>query len=84
MGAVAISRTRSGREIPLAAFPLLFGIQQLVEGALWLRLESQITDWTTSVLAHGFLTFAEIVWPILVPISALLDVMTVVPGAARP
>ena len=48
----------------LAAIPLLFGLQQGIEGVQWLYLNSG----SSSLLAaRGFLFFAFIVWPIYVP-----------------
>ncbi len=73
MGIVTLSRARSWREAPLAAIPVLFGIQQVAEGALWLRLEAQTADVITIALTHAFLAFAEVIWPMLVPVSAILS-----------
>lgn len=36
LGTVTMRRARSRRELPYAAIPLLFGVQQLLEGMLWL------------------------------------------------
>ena len=36
LGVATLRATRRKSEIPFAAIPLLFGIQQLVEGLLWL------------------------------------------------
>lgn len=61
----------------LAAFPLLFGVQQLLEGLLWLSLGDPLagligapsTD-SGTVAALGFLFFAYALWPALVPLAA--------------
>lgn len=53
----------------IAAFPLLFGIQQALEGKVWLELESGLTA-ITSLATLGFLFFVLVVWPVLVPLSA--------------
>jgi len=54
---------------PIAAFPLLFGIQQFFEGLLWLSLGGN-----TSIDAHTmaviFLFFAYFLWPSFVPFAA--------------
>ncbi len=36
IGVAALKRTESKSEIPFALIPLLFGIQQLTEGVIWL------------------------------------------------
>lgn len=36
VGAITLRQARRRAEMPFAAIPLLFGIQQLIEGALWL------------------------------------------------
>lgn len=55
----------------LRFFPLLFAVQQALEGRLWLAIgneNAQQSHW----LALGFLFFAYVVWPFLVPFSTTL------------
>ena len=57
------------RYLLLAAYPLLFGIQQAAEGFEWLAIDAELsTDVITAALA--FLFFAYFVWPLVVPLSA--------------
>ena len=57
------------RYLALAAYPLLFGIQQAAEGFEWLAIEAgEISDIHSAAL--GFLFFAYFLWPLLVPLSA--------------
>jgi hypothetical protein len=61
------------RYLTLAAFPLLFGIQQALEGLLWLNLAGGVPGQlgvTGQGAALGFLFFAYLVWPGLVPFAA--------------
>jgi len=59
------------RYLALAAFPLLFGVQQVFEGLLWLALAMDDTSsWRFSAL--GFLFFAYLLWPFFVPLAANL------------
>lgn len=56
------------RYLPLAAFPLCFGLQQISEGVLWLSF-----DWPSGpslAAAQVFLFFAYLVWPVLVPLAS--------------
>lgn len=71
-GVATLSRARDWREAPLAAVPLLFATQQYAEGLLWLRLADGGVDRAAVILAHLFLLVAEVVWPVLVPVAALL------------
>ncbi len=57
------------RWLGLAIFPLLFGIQQLIEGLLWLNLGGFYPEYTRDS-ALGFLFFVYLVWPVLVPLAA--------------
>lgn len=59
------------RYLGFATFPLFFGIQQLLEGGLWLKI-AQADAAQSHVYALGFLFFAYFVWPFLVPFAAFL------------
>lgn len=72
VGVATLRRARDWRDAPLAAVPLLFAVQQYAEGLLWLRLADGAVDRGAVILAHLFLLIAEVVWPALVPIAALL------------
>lgn len=48
----------------LALIPILFAIQQFLEGIQWLYLNSGTSS---IVIGYGFLFFAFIVWPLYVP-----------------
>lgn len=75
LGGVALATWRQAprrAEWALAAFPALFATQQLVEGALWLRLDAGVHDAATAALTQGFLAFALVLWPMLVPLATFL------------
>lgn len=67
LGAVTMRRTRKPQEVPLAAIPAIFGIQQLVEGCLWLGLPGETP--TTHSLAITYLLFSHVLWPSFVPLA---------------
>lgn len=71
MGALAIRWSRRPAELPYAAIPVLFGVQQLIEGALWLALLNEQPHLST-MLTHFYSIFSHIFWPIFVPIAVLL------------
>ena len=59
------------RYLALAAFPLLFGLQQIIEGWLWLAFEQRV-NLSIEITAIGYLLFAYFLWPFFVPLAALL------------
>lgn len=71
LGVHALARAQASRPdlVPLASFPLFFGLQQLVEGWVWLRLGGPDPGSATTP-AIGFLFFAYALWPGLVPWAA--------------
>ena len=60
-------RRASRSELPFAAIPIFFAVQQLIEGALWLALPAQSSS--VHILTLGYLIFANILWPIYVPVA---------------
>lgn len=67
-GAVTLRKTETKREIPFASIPLLFGVQQIFEGFVWLSFSFSNPMWN-SVASHGFLFFAYVLWPVFVPFA---------------
>ncbi len=71
-GAATLKTTRSRKELLLAAIPLLFGIQQAIEGLLWLAVkDGPLRDWK-GPLSTAFLFFAYLVWPLVSPVAVWL------------
>jgi hypothetical protein len=71
VGVLTLRKSQGMREVPLALIPLLFGIQQLTEGVLWLSLRrgwAVPESWSTYVYSM----FSHVLWPILVPLAILL------------
>lgn len=70
-GVVTLSMAAQVRERPYAAIPLLFGIQQLIEGFVWLSFHwgsAGATLW----LAQAYSFFSHVLWPVYVPAAAWL------------
>lgn len=71
VGGVTVHRSEGPIELPVAMVPLLFGVQQLTEGFLWLSFEHDwpvVQSWTTYI----FSVFSHVVWPIFIPFAILL------------
>lgn len=69
-------RTEGRTELPFATIPLLFGIQQLTEGVIWLTFshDAPLLKQTMTYLYSGF---SHVLWPIYVPFA--MGVMEAVP-----
>lgn len=67
-GVATLRMTTRKAELPLAAIPLLFGIQQVVEGLIWLsfRDDSLLPD---APLIFVYSLFSHVLWPLYVPFA---------------
>jgi hypothetical protein len=79
IGVVSLTLINGPRELPLAAVPLLFALQQSVEGLLWITLPTAPDAAIGEDLTVCFLAFAEVFWPIYSPLS----VWPIEPGSIR-
>jgi len=74
LGALAIRQTHRRRRpelLPLALMPVLFGLQQAIEGLVWLALGAGWTQAGLRPLALAYLFFAFFLWPSWLPLVAL-------------
>ncbi len=72
VGITAVSKARTTSQRSFASIPLLFAVQQLSEGLLWLTLkDAELANWQ-STLTYVFLVFAMAVWPFWVPFTIWL------------
>ena len=71
IGALTLKAARRPRELPFAAIPLLFAIQQLIEGVIWLtfRVDAPLLN---AVTTHVYSFFSHVLWPVVVPVAVLL------------
>jgi hypothetical protein len=70
IGVATLRNVGKRSELPLAAVPLLFAVQQVIEGSLWLSLDGGPAA-LSRALTLGFLLLAQVWWPIFVPIAVL-------------
>lgn len=70
-GIATLRLTSRPSEWPLGAIPLLFGVQQGIEGQIWVLLGAGATTieggWTM-----GYSLFSHVLWPIFVPMAVAL------------
>jgi hypothetical protein len=72
IGVATIRKNKEPARLLFAAIPLVFGVQQIAEGFVWLALQSAWPDVFLKVAVYMFLTAAVVVWPTVVPLSILL------------
>ena len=68
LGVAALRHTEARTEQPLAMIPLLFGVQQLTEGVIWLTFshDAPILKQTMTYVYSGF---SHVLWPMYVPFA---------------
>lgn len=71
VGTLTLKAARNKYELPLAAIPLLFAIQQLIEGILWLTFSSD-TALLNVAATYLYSFFSHVLWPIYLPLAVLL------------
>jgi hypothetical protein len=64
-------RQGQGALLPLALVPVFFGLQQALEGVVWLTVEQEGGSIWLSPAALGYLFFAYLFWLVWIPWSAL-------------
>ena len=70
VGTLTLKSARHPRELLFAAIPLLFAIQQLSEGVIWLTFRYEAPQLNT-VMTHVYSFFSHVLWPIYVPVAVL-------------
>lgn len=75
LGALTLKSARRPDELPLATIPLLFGLQQIVEGLLWLSFTYDAPQLKVA-MTYLFSIFSHVLWPVFIPFSiGLLEVV---------
>lgn len=72
IGVAAIKKTHHKSQFLFASIPLIFGVQQLAEGILWISLPNPDLVSLQKFATYTFLLFAQVIWPVWVPIAILL------------
>jgi hypothetical protein len=71
LGVLTLKSARRPRELPFAAIPLLFALQQLSEGVIWLTFRYEAPQ-LNAVMTHVYSFFSHVLWPVYVPVAVLL------------
>lgn len=68
VGVATLRMSSRPAEIPFALIPLLFGIQQITEGMIWLSFQSG-SVFGNSTLTMVYSLFSHVLWPMFVPLA---------------
>ncbi len=72
IGVATIRKAQAPAHLLFASIPLIFAVQQIAEGFLWLTLPNSSMVAEQQFLTYIFLTFAQIIWPLWVPLAVML------------
>ncbi len=72
VGAVALKQVKVPNQYAFASVPLVFGLQQLAEGMVWLSFADPVYSGLQKTGMYLFLFVARIVWPALMPFAVLM------------
>ena len=72
IGVISIKKVQHPSQILFASIPLLFAVQQISEGILWVTLPNPAYTALSQVMTYVFLFFAQFFWPLWVPIAILI------------
>jgi len=64
------ARRQASEWMLLAAFPLAFAVQQLIEGFVWIAIDAGNADGTLNA-GRGFLFFSHFFWPAYAPLAVM-------------
>ena len=68
VGVAALRNTKARTEQPLAMIPLLFGVQQLTEGVIWVTFRHD-APLLTQTMTYVYSGFSHVLWPMYVPFA---------------
>jgi hypothetical protein len=71
-GVATLRKVAKRREILLATMPLIFTIQQTVEGILWILVATENPSGWVAPLATVFVGVALVLWPLWAPLASAL------------
>ncbi len=69
IGVISLKKVQTPSQIIFASIPLIFAVQQITEGFLWLSFSNPAFSSIHIFTTYLFLFFAQVVWPVWVPLS---------------
>ena len=71
IGIASVKKVQQAPQIYFATIPLIFSIQQISEGFVWLSLTHPTFQFIQKPSTYIFLYFAQVIWPIWLPLSIM-------------
>jgi hypothetical protein len=71
-GLLILRKVENKSQYLFTSIPLVFALQQFIEGFVWLSLSNTDFAFLHSITVNLFIIFAQILWPVLLPLSVLL------------
>jgi hypothetical protein len=72
IGIATLKKAKKPSSYLFASIPLLFALQQIDEGFLWLSLQHIEFSYIKQFCTHFFIFIAQVIWTMLVPLSIML------------
>lgn len=72
IGVASIRKAQKPSQLLFASIPLIFAVQQVAEGLLWVALPNPDSVTMQRNATYIFLFFAQILWPLWVPVAILM------------
>lgn len=72
IGVATVSKVHKSTQVVFASIPLFFGVQQVVEGCLWLTIPDHEEMMIQKICTYIFLVMALVIWPLMIPVSISL------------
>ena len=72
IGVASIKKANKSSQIIFAGIPLIFCVQQVTEGFVWLSLSNPAFSSLEQVATYTFIFIAQVIWPIWIPIALLM------------
>jgi hypothetical protein len=72
VGIATVKEVQKPTQWVFASIPLIFGIQQIAEGCLWMTLQNGDYAIIQKISTYIFLLTADALWPVIIPLSVLL------------
>jgi hypothetical protein len=72
IGIATVKKVHNPAQVVFASIPLFFGVQQIVEGSLWVTIPIPEFANLQKIGAFIFILMADVLWPSIIPLSVLL------------
>ncbi|MHB1051389.1 MAG: DUF6629 family protein [Bacteroidota bacterium] len=72
LGAVTMKKVQQPTQMAFAAVPVLFGVQQISEGVIWMALSDPAYAHYQQAGTNIFLFIARVLWPVTMPLAVLV------------